>query len=110
MVNYPITLYRGKSIIPIIINAADTAGLPYNLTGWFVYSVVRKSVQGSILLDLNPVITNAANGEITIDVDVPFGLPEGEALWDLVLKTPTAKILPPFIGGVVTITTAMTQP
>lgn len=112
MVKLDITIWRGLTYGPQIVIAKDTAGAVYNLTGWSVYAEVRKETPLTVLLNLNPSITNASTGEITMEVTpaVTLALAEAVAFWDLVLKTPSGRKLGPYIGGTAVIATAITQP
>lgn len=112
MVTLDITIWRGLTYGPQIIIAKDANGTPYNLAGWTAYASVRKETPLSVILNLAPVITNAAIGEITLEVTpaITLALAEAVAFWDLALKTPTGRKLGPYIGGNVVITTPNTQP
>ena len=112
MTNLDITIWRGLTYGPQIIFAVDAFGAPYNLVGWTVFASVRKESPLAVILNLSPMITGGAAGEITIELvpAITLALAEGVALWDLVLQTPTGRKLGPYIGGNVVITTPITQP
>ena len=112
MVEQDITIYRGLTFGPFLIYATDSLGAPYDLTGWTSHASVKKRASGPEILDLSPTITNAAIGESTIELTkvITLNLNEAIAYWDFVLETPAGKLLGPFIRGVFTVTTPMTQP
>lgn len=108
----PIKIYKGLTFGPLIITAKDINGVAYTLTGWTAYAEIRRNPTGEVLLDMLPIITNAATGEITITLarTGTDTLSEGIAEWDMVLKPATGELLGPFIGGGVTIVRGVTQP
>ena len=110
MIDQPITIFRGVSFGPLYVHAKDTAGAPYNLTGWSSLAQVRRLISGELLATLSSVISDAPNGIITVTLDqaTTTALAEEVAEWDLVLVTNTSVRLGPFIGGQAHITDPIT--
>lgn len=86
---------------------------PVDLTGYAPEAVVRRSSQADIALDLNPSITDAPNGEITIPVissddteDFDF---VGTFNWDLVLVGGGERF-GPYLKGPFIVSDNITQP
>ena len=112
MTTQAITIYKGLTFGPLVINAVDTEGGEYSLSGWSVHAEIRRNSDGAVLLDLNPLITDAPNGEITIDLadSATDTLETGNAEWDLILEAPGGQLLPPIVGGPVAVIRSITQP
>ena len=102
-----ITAYRGTEYALLII-AKDANLARVNLTGWTAYAVVRSAPQKHVVIDLTPVITNAAQGETTISFEKADTKlwPPGDFVWDFVLQRPTGERLGPFLAGTFIIKTA----
>jgi len=88
---------------------------PVDLTGFDVEAKVRRSekVGAEVYIDLNPSITDAATGEITIP-SIATTVTEaldfiGKFNWDLVL-TQGGERFGPFVKGVFTVSDNITQP
>ncbi len=86
---------------------------PTNLTGITPEAVVRRTSGSEIALDLNPSVTDAVNGEITIPAissadtqDFDF---VGSFNWDLVL-TDGASRIGVYVKGPFTVSDNITQP
>lgn len=111
MTTLALTIYRGLTFGPLVIDVLDADGAAYNLAGHTAQAEVRGDPSGVVILDLSPSV-NEVTSEITIEKAYAdtVGLADGNASWDLVLLTPTSKRIGPFIGGPVLITTAITQP
>jgi len=109
MIDFPITIYRGATFGPFTIYVKDAVGSVLNLTGYAVSAHLRS--KRILSLDMLPVITNAATGEITIEFTFSATelLLEVEGVWDLILIDPSLKRLGPYIGGYVSIITPVTQ-
>lgn len=79
------------------------------LTGWGAHAKVRATLNGPVLLDLLPYISDGPNGEITIpeisDETTNGFTNQGCFIWDLLLERPSGAIVGPFIEGAFTITT-----
>lgn len=81
---------------------ADVSDNPRDLTGYTVEAVVRRNDTEEVLIDLQPMITDAVNGEITIPPIAPI---ETEVIpyvglfhWDLVLNDGVNRF-GPYIEG-----------
>lgn len=100
-VNLPIKVRRSVTFGPLKIVCRDSNHDPVPLTSYTVTAVARPEVGSSSNIDLEPAITNAAAGEITITltvVDTGY-FPAGDYVYDLILTTPTGVRLPPLIAG-----------
>jgi hypothetical protein len=87
---------------------------PVDLTGITTEAVVRRTNKTEVLLDLNPSITNAAGGEITIPAipSATTALIEftGDFNWDLVLvDNASGERFGPYVKGVFSISDNITQ-
>lgn len=100
-VDLPIKIRVGIRYGPLVIVCRDANHDPVPLTSYTVAAVARPEVGSTSNIDLEPAITNAAAGEITIDlsvVDTGY-FPVGDYVYDLILTTPGGVRLPPLIGG-----------
>jgi len=86
---------------------------PVDLTGYTAGAVVRRNSLADVALDLNPSITNATNGEITIPAitsaatrDLDF---TGTFRWDLVLLNGALERFGPYVTGPFTVSDNITQ-
>lgn len=88
---------------------------PVDLSGYTVESTVRRTENrdADVYIDLNPSITDAANGEITIpainSVTTAALVSTGNFKWDLVLIL-AGERLGPFIKGPFVVSDNITQP
>lgn len=105
------TIYRGTTFGPILLRAKDGDGNAVPLTDWVPHAQVREAPQKHLVLDLNPVISDAANGELTMEFtdEETLAMVPGEFVWDLLLERPTGEILGPFLSGTFSIKTATTR-
>ncbi len=86
---------------------------PVDLTGYIPEAQVRRTERGGLILDLEPTLTNAALGEVTIP-SIPSATTRaiesfGNFRWDFVLKTSGNERLGPFVKGSFTISDNITQ-
>lgn len=105
-----LTAYRGTTF-GLVIKAQDSNHAIVPLTGWTAFAQVRPAPQKHVVLDLNPIITNASQGEVTIsftDEETALWAP-GEFVWDFLLQRPTGEKLGPFLAGTFSIKTAATR-
>lgn len=107
------TLYRGSTFGPKIFRAREVDQVtPVPLIGWGAHAKVRKTINGPIILDLLPYISDGPNGEITIPEisdENTVGLPQGCFIWDLLLERPSGAIVGPFLAGSFQITTTLSK-
>ncbi len=87
---------------------------PVDLTDYTPQAQVRTRIGGDLVLDLNPSVTDAVNGEITIpaipDQTTEALTKKGTFAWDLVLlNTNTNERLGPFVVGQFVIRDNVTQ-
>ncbi len=85
-----------------------------DLTGYTPEAVVRRTSDAEVTLDLNPSITDASAGEITIpgissDDTQDFDF-VGTFGWDLILVNGALERLGPYIKGPFVVTDNITQP
>lgn len=88
-------------------------GVIVNLTGFTAHAQARRIPDDTLLQDLNPSITDAAGGEITIpkftDEQTLAFKPITNGKWSLVLENSTGDWLPAIVAGAYTVTTSVTR-
>ena len=113
MVEHPLELYIGLDFGPCYFHAKDHTGAVFVLTGgWNVESHIRRWPTQELLIDLSPVISDAAQGIITLEIsraDIALLDPDEYAIWDLIAITPSFKRIGPIVGGAVAILLPATQ-
>ena len=84
---YDLDILIGLDLGPIVLALKDGDGAPLPLNGSFVAAHVRKVPMASLLIDLNPSVTDEENGEITVHLtaEQTAVVPEGRHGWDMVL-------------------------
>jgi hypothetical protein len=92
---------------------ATASDNPVNLTGYSPEAQVRRNPRSSMLIDLQPSITNAVNGEVTIP-SIPTSVTTlytsfGIFYWDFILKNSMNERLGPYVAGSFTISDSITQ-
>lgn len=99
----------GITFGPVVMTMLDDDDLPVDLAGWSVWSQAR--IHGTVL-DLLPTITNAAAGEVTIEMsdEQTAPLTPAKMFWDIILENPTGEKLGPYLAGTLTITATQTKP
>lgn len=105
-------VWIGATFGPVLITCNDSDSVAVDLTGWTAYAHVRKTKGGDLTLDLEPIITDAAEGEITITLtdEETAILTAGKYAWDLLLETDTGEILGPYLVGNFHIKQTYTEP
>ncbi len=92
---------------------ATASNNPVDLTNYTPEAQVRRNPRSSVILDLNPSVTDAVNGEVTIPAiptaDTTLLTSFGVFYWDFILKTPYNERLGPFVSGSFTISDSITQ-
>jgi hypothetical protein len=100
---YNLEIRKGADLGPLRIIAKDgqTPPVPVDLTGWTASAHVRSIPGGVLLVDLEPAITDAVNGEITIHLSAEQteNLAAGRYGWDLMLTTATGRVIGPVLAG-----------
>lgn len=94
-------LRRGASFHRLLV-LQDADGAPVNLTGYVPLSEARVRAGADLAFALPWTLTNAAGGELTIDLTpaTTSALPAGRFVWDLLLQhTESGRIYGPFCGG-----------
>jgi hypothetical protein len=86
------------------INCLDSSNNPVNITGYTPYAQVRDKPGGRLILDLQPIISNAVTGSILIALtsSQTKALDHGVYTWDFQMRTPVAQgslIIGPFLAG-----------
>lgn len=107
-----IVVYAGLSFGPLTIRCLDGNGAPVSLTGYTPYAQVRDPDTGTLKLDLSPVISDAADGEITMnpsDEDTT-GAGLGKWKWDLILENPSGDLIGPIVEGNASILAKISKP
>jgi hypothetical protein len=98
---YDITMTRGCTFPAIVLTFSGQSG-PVDLTGWVPYAEVRLVSHGRVILDLEPVITDAVNGEVTLAAftdEETAALKQGDYLWDFIMDDGTGAIMGRFLAG-----------
>lgn len=98
---------------PVIMRARDVANAPVDLTDWKAFAEVRKKPGSTVVLDLNPTITDPVNGEITIAKmtdEQTYDLKIGDFDWDLILEDPSGDRRGIYISGSFIIAAPITKP
>lgn len=98
---YNITLYRGSTFPLVGIQFIGGSG-PFDLTGFTAKSEVRVQSGESVILDLQPEVSDAASGTITIPSltdEQTLALPAGVYHWDLLLLDVFNEVFGPFLTG-----------
>jgi len=100
--NLPLNIIKGISYGPVIFNFKQEDTTAFDLTGgWKVFAYARKNQDARTKIDLNPVITDAAGGEVQIQFsdEQTLAMLGGEYGWDMVLETPLGVRLGPYFEG-----------
>lgn len=108
-----LTIRRGATYRGFIFVCQDAAGEAVDLTGWTAEAVVRKKPGAAVVLDLEPEITDAEAGEVTIPERTPeetLALTSTEYSWDLVLIDTEDRRRGPLLCGRVNVTNIITTP
>jgi len=109
-----LTLYRGITFASFIIQCFedDALTIPKDITGWTVWSEVRTEPDATLVLNLNPFISTAATGIVTVP-EVPdeqtIVLTDGKYKWDFTMQDPGGDRHGPFIKGSFIIKSKITQ-
>jgi hypothetical protein len=110
---YNLTLVKNVTWDGLRVLCQDSDGAAVDLTGWSAAAQVRKKRDaGTVILDLQPVITDAEAGEVTLP-EIPAGSSAGYAcggyVWDLVMTDADGKKRGPILSGTFVITTSITR-
>jgi len=103
------TIYKGMTFDPLIFNVKDASNNAIDLTNWAVFAKSRNSY--GQLIDLQPVITNAATGQITISLSQTKtdSFTIGEQQWDMTFQRPDTTKIGPYITGRITVKDPVTH-
>lgn len=76
-----------------------TIARPMDLTGWKPAMQIRRD--GLTVIDLTPYVTLGDDGTITVKIpdEATRGLPDGAAVWDLLLEAPDGDVTRLAAGG-----------
>jgi hypothetical protein len=83
-----------------------------DITGWTPWAEVRSAPDLTLILNLNPFISNAAGGIVTfpaIQDEQTILMPEGKFKWDFTMQDPSGQRFGPYIKGSFTIKSKITQ-
>jgi len=110
--NLDLAIVRGCTFGPVLILCKDSEGAAVNITGWSVFAEVRKERLGSLRFSLDPVITDAAAGTISLffSDEATWELPHGDFAWDLILERPSGERLGRYVAGRCVVSTPITLP
>lgn len=108
-----LSLTAGIVFGPIKFYAKDENDAAVNLTGWTPFAEARTRAGGRLILDLNPSVTDAAAGEVTVPKmtdEQTFDLRPVKGAWSLVMQHPNGDRLGPYFEGSFTIQATATHP
>jgi hypothetical protein len=95
------------------VGIAEAADHPVDLEGYTPEATVRRNITEELFFDLEPFVSNEANGEITIigisSDDTRRIEPIGLYHWDLVLTEASANRFGPFVAGKFIVSDNITQ-
>lgn len=98
---YNITLVRNSTFTMVGLQFMGGSG-PFDLTGFTPTSQVRVQPEGTVILDLQPEVADAASGMIvipSISNEDTAVLPLGVYHWDLLLTDVYNEVFGPFLVG-----------
>lgn len=100
-VDFPLKIRRQITFGPYVFICKDVNDTVVNLTGYTVQALARPQIESPNTLDLAPVITNAAGGEITIEFtdEETSAFLLGDYNYDLVLENAGGERLNPIVAG-----------
>jgi hypothetical protein len=107
------TIWRHVALKPKKFVFKDGAGAVIDLTGLTAHAEARVNVKdAAAAVDLEPEITDAAGGEVTIALTLAQcqALPAGIYHWDMVFEDGDGERIGPFVKGKLTIASLNTQP
>lgn len=90
---------------PAFINASD-------ISGWTPWAEVRSNPDQTLILNLNPFISNGPGGIVTVPAiqdEQTILLPEGKYKWDFTMEDPGGQRFGPYIRGSFNIKSKITQ-
>lgn len=104
-----LTLEQGASY-STTVTVNDATGSPTNLTGYTCASQIRKSYYSSTANSFTVVVSNAANGEITMSMTAAntANLSPGRYVYDLLITSP-ASVKTRVVEGIVTVLGSVTR-
>ena len=104
-----LTIEQGASY-STTITVNDATGSPQNLTSYTCASQIRKSYYSSTANSFTVVISNAANGEITMSMTAAntANLSSGRYLYDLLITSPS-DVKTRVVEGIVTVLGSVTR-
>lgn len=109
-----LTLYRGITFDSFLVRCYqdDAFTIPQDITGWTPWSEVRSAPDQTLILNLNPAISDAPNGIVTVPAiqdEQTILLPEGKYKWDFTMEDPAGQRFGPYIKGSFIIKSKITQ-
>ena len=107
------SIHKGITLGPLVFFCQDLNCNPVDLTGSTAFGEVRTDAGSAVIFDLQPTITDASGGEITIErTDEATGAisaSSGEYSWDLIHQNAAGKRYK-LAYGTVDLTDTITQP
>ncbi len=112
--NLPLTIKKGVTYGPVVFQFKKEDGTPFDLTNggtWKVFANARRTHDAVFKIDLNPIVTNAVGGEVTVQFsdEQTLAMMGGEYGWDMVLEVPTGERIGPYFEGVLKIKEGFTH-
>lgn len=107
-------LIRGLTFKAFLISCfqEDTFDTPSDITGWIPWAEVRSAPDQTLILNLNPFISNFTGGIITVPAiqdEQTILLPDGKFKWDFTMQDPAGQRWGPYIKGSFNIKSKITQ-
>ncbi len=106
------TIYRGVAFGPKVFVFKDSTGAVIDLSGLTARAQARENVNGAVKVDLEPEVTDAAAGEVTMEFTLAevTAMPAGKFQWDMVFEQGDGERIGPFVFGELKIPVLNTQP
>jgi len=109
-----LTLWRGITFDSFLILCFQDVNLtiPANITGWTPFAEVRSIPYGPLQINLNPFISNATGGVVTIPLitdAVTISYVSGKYKWDFTMNDPGGERHGPYVSGSFIIKDKITQ-
>lgn len=109
-----LTMIRGITFDSFLVRCFedDALTIPQDITGWIPWAEVRTAPDQTLVLNLNPFISDALQGIVTIPTiqdEQTILLTEGKYKWDFTMQDPAGQRLGPYVRGSFSIKSKITQ-
>lgn len=108
---YNFTIYKDVQFGPKTFIFKDGEGTVIPLTDLTAKAQARPELDSPDVIDLEPEITDAAGGEVTMELpqETVLGFPEGEFYWSMVFENTSGQRIGPFVIGTLTVAPISTK-